>query len=72
MANLVFFNTEELMELFIPCRVDDQGSVLICRGHIRVPKASFQFFAIDGSMVNSCQSHISDFGLHLQSNLKAL
>ena len=49
-----------------------KSSMLICRGHIKVPKASFQFFAVDGSMVNSCQSQISDFGLHLQSNWKGL
>ena len=46
-------------------------SLIICRGHIRTSKGTFQiFFVVDGSMANRHFSSILHFGLHLKSNLK--
>ena len=45
-----------------------QCQLMICRGHIKASKGTFQFFVVDGSMANRHFSLI----LHFKSNLKGL
>ena len=48
-----------------------QCQLMICRGHIRASKGTFQiFFVVDGSMANLHFCSILHFGLHFKSNLK--
>ena len=47
-----------------------QCQLMICRGHIRASKGTFQFFVVDSSMANWHLSQILHFGLHFKSNLK--
>ena len=48
-----------------------QCQLMICRGHIRASKGTFQiFFVADSSMANWHFSSILHFCLHFNSNLK--